>query len=72
LYAGAFGAGVIAGTWAPGNPDLVPKGYQGVITQAAFGVCANWLGEFAPDFKRILQKRKSGKSEDEKSSRPNP
>lgn len=72
LYAGAFSAGVIAGTWAPGNPDLVPKGYQSVITQAAFGVCANWLGEFAPDFKRILQKRKSGKSEDEKSSRPNP
>jgi hypothetical protein len=62
MYAGAFGAGVIAGTWAPANPDLVAEGYQGVVTQVIFGVCANWLGEFAPDFKRMLQKNKSGKS----------
>jgi hypothetical protein len=62
LYAGAFGAGVIAGTWAPANPNLLTEGYQGVATQVVFGVCANWLGEFAPDIKRILQKGKSGKS----------
>ena len=62
MYAGAFGAGVIAGTWAPGNPDLLAEGYQGVVTQVIFGMCANWLGEFAPDFKRMLRKNKSGKS----------
>lgn len=36
MYAGAFGAGVIAGTWAPANPDLVAEGYQGVVTQGDF------------------------------------
>jgi hypothetical protein len=55
-YAGAFGAGVIAGTWQPRSPNLLTKGYQGVITQAAFGVCANWIGEFAPDVIRVLKK----------------
>jgi hypothetical protein len=25
MYAGAFGAGVIAGTWAPDNPDLLAR-----------------------------------------------
>jgi hypothetical protein len=72
LYGGAFGAGVIAGTWAPANPNLLTKGYQGVTTQIVFGVCANWLGEFAPDFKRMLQRGKSGKSENQKSPHPNP
>ena len=62
MYAGAFGAGIIAGTWQPASPSLLTKGYQGVVTQAAFGVCANWLGEFAPDIKRVLQKKKNGKS----------
>ena len=70
MYAGAFGAGVIAGTWAPDSPNLLARGYQGMITQAAFGVGANWLGEFAPDLKRMLQKSKSGKSERDKSSSP--
>jgi hypothetical protein len=59
LYAGAFGGGVLAGTWQPENPSLLTKGYQGVITQAAFGVSANWLGEFAPDIKRRLRKGKA-------------
>ncbi|MGB8324071.1 MAG: hypothetical protein WCE52_14025 [Candidatus Acidiferrum sp.] len=59
MYAGAFGAGVIAGTWAPDSPDLLARAYQGVITQVFFGVGANWLGEFAPDFKRVLQRHKS-------------
>jgi hypothetical protein len=62
MYAGAFGAGVVAGTWTPANPDLVAEGYQGVVTQVIFGVCANWLGEFAPDVKRMLQKNKPEKS----------
>ena len=71
LYAGAFGAGVIAGTWIPDNPSLLAKGYQGVTTQVVFGICANWLGEFAPDFKRMLQRNKSGQSGKEKSAPPN-
>lgn len=55
MYAGAFGGGVIAGSWQPDNPALVTKGYQAVVTQAIFGVGANWLGEFAPDVKRALK-----------------
>ena len=60
MYVGAFGAGVLAGTWQPDRPNLATKGYQGVITQAIFGVCANWLGEFAPDIKRVLKRNKAG------------
>jgi hypothetical protein len=69
-YSAAFGAGVVAGTWEPGNPNLVTKGIQGITTQAAFGICANWLGEFAPDIKRVLQKNKSPQSTSEKNSHP--
>lgn len=58
MYLGAFGGGVIAGTWQPNKPNLLTKGYQGVVTQAIFGVCANWLGEFAPDIKRVLKGNK--------------
>lgn len=36
MYAAAFGAGAIAGTWQPERPSLVTKGYQGVITQTGF------------------------------------
>jgi hypothetical protein len=58
MYLGALGGGVIAGTWQPDKPNLLTKGYQGVVTQAIFGVCANWLGEFAPDIKRVLKGNK--------------
>lgn len=60
MYAGAFGAGVLAATWQPDKPSLPTKGYQAVITQAIFGVCANWLAEFAPDIKRVLKGNKAG------------
>jgi hypothetical protein len=62
LYAGAFGGGVIAGSWQPANQSLLTKGYQGVVTQVIFGVCANWIGEFAPDIKRVLRRNKAGNS----------
>ncbi len=62
LYGAAFSVGVVAGTWTAGNPNLVAKGYQGVTTQAVFGICANWLGEFAPDIKRILRRNKTHES----------
>lgn len=58
LYAGAFGAGVIQGTWKPSNRDLIGEGYRGAITQVGFGVLAHWMGEFAPDIKRVLRKGK--------------
>ena len=60
LYAGAFGAGVIAGTWKPSDRDLLAEGYRGAITQVAFGIVAHWIGEFAPDIKRALGREKSG------------
>jgi hypothetical protein len=63
LFGAAFGAGVIAGTWEPGNPSLLTRGYQGMITQVFFGMGANWIGEFAPDIKRILQKKKGTKTQ---------
>jgi hypothetical protein len=59
MYLGAFGAGVVEGTWKPSNRDLVAEGYRGVITQAAFGTAANWFGEFAPDITRILRGKKA-------------
>jgi hypothetical protein len=62
MYAGAFGGGVIGATWLPDHPGLLTKGYQAVTTQAIFGVCANWLGEFAPDIKRVLSRSKTAAS----------
>lgn len=59
LYGGAFGAGVVEGTWKPSNRNLIAEGYRGAITQVAFGIAANWVGEFAPDIKRMLRKEKS-------------
>lgn len=57
LYGGAFAAAAVAGTWKPSNRDLVAEGYRGVITQVGFGSAANLLGEFAPDFRRILRRK---------------
>jgi hypothetical protein len=59
LYGGAFAAGTLAGTWKPGGHDLVAEGYRGVTTQAAFGLAANWVGEFAPDVIRKIRGKKT-------------
>lgn len=58
LYAGAFAAGVVAGTWKPQDRDLLTEGYRATLTQAGFGVAANWVGEFAPDILRVVLRRK--------------
>ena len=58
LYGVAFGAGVVSGTWKPSDRDLLAEGYRGAITQVAFGMAANWIGEFAPDIKRVLRGKK--------------
>ena len=57
LYVGAMGAGMIAATWKPGTTDPWRSGYQSVVTQVAFGSCANILGEFAPEIKRKLMRK---------------
>jgi hypothetical protein len=48
------------------------RGYQGMIAQAAFGVAANWVVEFAPGIKRMLPRNKSGGSGNKKGSSPTP
>jgi hypothetical protein len=58
MYAGAFGAGAIAGTWKPQNRDLVVDGYHSAITQVGFGIAANLIGEFAPEVRRLFRGKK--------------
>jgi hypothetical protein len=57
LYAAAFGAGVIAGTWTP-NHDLLTTGGHGALTQVGFGILANVFGEFWPEIERIWKHNK--------------
>jgi len=58
MYAAAFGAGVVAGTWKPEPRDLVREGYHSAITQVGFGMAANLVGEFAPEIKSLLGGKK--------------
>ncbi len=57
LYAAAFGAGVVAGTWTP-NHDLLTTGGHGALTQAGFGILANFVGEFWPEIERIWKRKR--------------
>jgi hypothetical protein len=59
LYAAAFGAGVVAGTWTP-NHDLLTTGGHGALNQAGFGILANAVGEFWPDIEHIWKHKKPG------------
>lgn len=59
LYAAAFGAGVVAGTWTP-NHDLLSKGGHGALSQAGFGVVSNVIGEFWPEIERVWKRKKPG------------
>lgn len=61
LYAAAFGAGVVAGTWTP-NHDLLTSGGHGALSQAGFGILANLVGEFWPEIERVWKHKKSGKT----------
>ena len=61
LYAAAFGAGVVAGTWTP-NHDLLTTGGHGVLSQAGFGILANMVGEFWPQIERIWKHKKPATS----------
>lgn len=61
LYAAAFAAGVIAGSWTP-NHDLLTTGGQGALTQATFGILGNVVGEFWPEIQRIWKRDKKPSS----------
>lgn len=59
LYGAALTAGMISGTWKPRH-EVWPEGYRGAMTQAGFGILANWIGEFAPEIVHIVRhKRKA-------------
>jgi len=57
LYAGAFGGGVVAGSWIP-NHDLLTIGGRAAMAQAGFGVLSNLVGEFWPEVMRVLHRGK--------------
>jgi len=55
LYGAALGAGMLSSVWKP-QGRLWTEGYEGVLTQAGFGLLSNWVGEFAPEIKRKLKR----------------
>ncbi len=57
-YGAALTAGMISNTWKP-RRDVWGDGYRSVMTQAAFGVLSNWIGEFAPEIVRVLRRNNS-------------
>lgn len=57
LYGGAFGAGLVSSIWQP-RSNLWTEGYNGMLTQAAFGMLSNWIGEFAPEIRERLNERR--------------
>jgi hypothetical protein len=54
MYAGAFGAGLVASTWRPAEDDLWEEGVNSLITQAMFGSLANLVGEFAEEIRKLF------------------
>lgn len=68
LYAAAFGAGVVAGTWTP-NHDLLTTGGHSALTQVGFGVLANLVGEFWPEIERVWKHKKPASSAPEKNGK---
>ena len=54
LYGAALGAGMLSSVWEP-RSKLWEEGYEGVLTQAGFGMLSNWVGEFAPEIRSRLQ-----------------
>ena len=57
LYGAALGAGMLSSVWRP-QGKLWAEGYDGVLTQAGFGMLSNWVGEFAPEIRRKLKRQK--------------
>jgi hypothetical protein len=57
LYGAALGAGMLSSVWKP-KGKLWTEGYSGVLSQAGYGMLSNWIGEFAPEIRRKLNRRK--------------
>jgi hypothetical protein len=62
LYIAAFGAGAIASTWKPANPDVVTAGLNGMLSQVIWGAVGNFVGEFAPDALRYIKEKRAKKA----------
>jgi hypothetical protein len=65
LYGAAFAAGAISSTWRPQSGAL-SQGYGNMLTQAEFGLLSNWIGEFAPDIMRTINRKRSHRSGNDK------
>jgi len=49
MYAGAFAAGVLYGSWLPGQHNMWATGGISVLGQAGAGSASNFVREFALD-----------------------
>jgi hypothetical protein len=58
LYAGSFGAGMIASVWLPGRHNTWAEGAYGALFQAGLGSGYNFASEFAFNILRKLGIRK--------------
>jgi hypothetical protein len=58
LYGAALGAGMLSTAWEP-HGNLWKEGYEGILTQAAFGMLSNWVGEFAPEIRSQLVRKRA-------------
>jgi len=58
LYAGAFTAGVLYGSWLPGNHNMWASGGLAILGQAGIGSGANFVREFALDIQRKFGSKK--------------
>jgi hypothetical protein len=57
-YLGAFTGAATASSWGTGKPKWQVEGYQAAITQIPIGIGINLIGEFAPDFVKLIHTRK--------------
>lgn len=58
LYAGSFGAGMMATSWLPGPRNVWKQGAYAALGQAGWGSAYNWTSEFAIDILRKITKQK--------------
>jgi hypothetical protein len=58
LYISSASTGMISGAWLPDRRSAAWRAAHNVLTQLAVGAVAHLVGEFAPDVKRVLFKRK--------------
>jgi len=58
LYAGSFGAGMMATAWLPGQRNVWKQGAYAALGQAGWGSAYNWASEFAIDILHKITKEK--------------